>query len=173
MSLLNLNAQRTKAEVSTQVEAYLTKMGLRIQDRDFLRPWGGFFVIDEDQIRKFKDLFFGEIALTEEQYKMKLSPKILVVSPAARLSWQYHHRRAELWKLIAGKAGVVRSLSDEEGDTQQLEIGEAISLTQGERHRLVGLENWGVVAEIWMHTDPAHPSDESDIVRVSDDYSRS
>jgi hypothetical protein len=26
-------------------------------------------------------------------------------------------------------------------------------LQQGERHRLVGLEEWGVVAEIWQHTD--------------------
>jgi hypothetical protein len=44
---------------------------------------------------------------------------------------------------------------------------------KGERHRLIGLENWGVVAEFWQHTDPEHPSDEDDIVRVQDDYKRS
>ena len=46
-------------------------------------------------------------------------------------------------------------------------------MEMGERHRLVGLENWGVVAEFWQHTDPDHPSDEDDIVRVQDDYKRS
>jgi hypothetical protein len=37
---------------------------------------------------------------------------------------------------------------------------------------LIGLEGWGVVAEFWQHTDPDYPSDEDDIVRVQDDYSR-
>ena len=49
---------------------------------------------------------------------------------------------------------------------------EVVSLQQGERHRLIGTQGWGVVAEIWMHTDPNHPSDEADIVRLQDDYSR-
>jgi hypothetical protein len=40
------------------------------------------------------------------------------------------------------------------------------------RHRLVGLDNWGVVTEIWQHTDVEHPSDESDIVRLQDDFGR-
>jgi hypothetical protein len=34
------------------------------------------------------------------------------------------------------------------------------------------MDNWGVVAEIWQHTDPAVPSDEDDIIRVQDDYNR-
>jgi hypothetical protein len=29
-----------------------------------------------------------------------------------------------------------------------------------------------LVAEIWQHTDPENPSDEDDIVRVSDDFGR-
>jgi hypothetical protein len=49
---------------------------------------------------------------------------------------------------------------------------EVVSLQQGERHRLIGTQGWGVVAEIWMHTDPNHPSGEADIVRLQDDYSR-
>lgn len=47
-----------------------------------------------------------------------------------------------------------------------------MSLKQGERHRLVGVDEWGIVAEIWQHTDAAHPSDEDDIVRVQDDFGR-
>ena len=30
----------------------------------------------------------------------KLSPKILIVNPNSKLSWQYHHRRAEIWRCI-------------------------------------------------------------------------
>ena len=40
------------------------------------------------------------------------------------------------------------------------------------RHRLMGADNWGVVAEIWRHTNPSLPSEEDDIVRVQDDYGR-
>jgi mannose-6-phosphate isomerase len=38
---------------------------------------------------------------------------------------------------------------------------------------LVGLDQWGVVAEIWQHTDVTNLSDESDIVRLQDDFGRS
>jgi hypothetical protein len=51
-------------------------------------------------------------------------------------------------------------------------VGEVLHLDLGERHRLVGLGAWGVVAEIWRHTDVSSPSDEHDIVRVADDYDR-
>jgi mannose-6-phosphate isomerase len=49
---------------------------------------------------------------------------------------------------------------------------EQITLRQGERHRLIGLEGWGVLAEIWQHPDANHPSDENYIVRVQDDFGR-
>ena len=42
----------------------------------------------------------------------KLSPKILIVRPAARLSWQYHNRRAEIWQVYKGSAGIIRSNTD-------------------------------------------------------------
>ena len=50
--------------------------------------------------------------------------------------------------------------------------GEVIYFDNKERHRLVGLNKIGVVAEIWIHTDLNNPSDENDIVRISDDYKR-
>ena len=50
--------------------------------------------------------------------------------------------------------------------------GDQIHLKQGERHRLIGLKKQGLIAEIWLHTDPDHPSDEEDIVRVQDDFGR-
>ena len=102
----------------------------------------------------------------------KLSPKILVVKPDARLSWQYHHRRAETWRVISGPVGIIRSDNDVEGEMENYQIGEKIILHQGERHRLIGLNDWGLVAEFWQHTDAFNASDEEDIVRVQDDYSR-
>jgi hypothetical protein len=45
-------------------------------------------------------------------------------------------------------------------------------LKKGERHRLIGLDDYGVIAEIWQHIDTENPSDEDDIVRVQDDYGR-
>ena len=74
--------------------------------------------------------------------------------------------------MIGGEAGVVVSDTDEQTPVKKLELGESVSLNQGERHRLVGLEGWGVLAEIWKHTDPENPSDEEDIVRVEDDFGR-
>ena len=116
--------------------------------------------------------FFSHLSLEDFAGYEKLSPKILVVAPGQRLSWQYHHRRAELWKLIGGVAGVVISDTDEQTDLQNLEIGDIVNLKCGERHRLVGTEAYGVVAEIWQHTDTSNPSDEDDIVRVQDDFGR-
>jgi hypothetical protein len=74
--------------------------------------------------------------------------------------------------LVAGEAAVVTSPTDKEQDRKEILLGETITLTQGYRHRLVGLNNWGVIAEIWQHTDPDNPSDEDDIVRVQDDFGR-
>jgi mannose-6-phosphate isomerase len=68
--------------------------------------------------------------------------------------------------------GVISSLTDQEGELKKYQPGDRIVLKQGERHRLVGLEDWGVIAEIWQHTDASNPSDESDIVRVQDDFGR-
>ena len=102
----------------------------------------------------------------------KLNPKILIVKPNARLSWQYHNRRAEIWQIFKGSAGIIRSDSDIENDIEIYNEGGQIVLKQGERHRLIGLEDYSVIAEIWQHTDRDNPSDEDDIIRVQDDFGR-
>jgi mannose-6-phosphate isomerase len=167
-----LSLEGEKPEVFNSVEQYLSENGLNIAAKDFGRPWGGFFVIDESQAQKFGQLYFPNVELSTLRISGKLSPKILMVQAGKRLSWQYHHRRAEIWKLVAGTAGVITSDSDEEGALQKLKIGEIIRLKQGERHRLVGLDGWGMIAEIWQHTDVTQPSNEDDIVRVQDDFGR-
>ena len=50
--------------------------------------------------------------------------------------------------------------------------GDLIQFDKEERHRLVGLSKLGIVAEIWIHTDKNNPSNEDDIIRLQDDYSR-
>ena len=131
-----------------------------------------FFVIEEEDAEKFINIYFPHLTKEELAIAGKLSPKILVVAPAKRLSWQYHNRRAEIWKLIGGTAAVITSSTDHENEKMYLKIGDIVQLKQGERHRLVGLETWGIVAEIWRHTDAENPSDEEDIVRLQDDFGR-
>lgn len=161
-----------KAAIFGKTEKELKAQGFSIRQQDMSRPWGGFFVLDEAQAQAFADAYFDGMKTEELRISGKLSPKILLVAPHKRLSWQYHHRRAEIWKVLDGTVGVVTSDTDEEGGLKTLQPGELITLKQGERHRLVGLEGWGVLAEIWQHTDAGHPSDEDDIVRVQDDFGR-
>lgn len=169
---MNLSLTGSREVVFQNIAAYLKQEGFVVASHDFTRPWGGFFVLDESNAPAFAAKYFPEVDFSTLKIAGKLSPKILVVADNKRLSWQYHFRRAEIWKLIAGTAGVATSETDEQGPVKKLSIGEIVRLPKGQRHRLVGLEGWGVVAEIWQHTDAANPSDESDIVRLQDDFGR-
>jgi mannose-6-phosphate isomerase-like protein (cupin superfamily) len=158
-------------EIFSTIAAQLAEQGFSVVSADFSRPWGGFFVIDEGQIKQFAQTYFPHLADSLPQ-NQKLSPKILIVAPEKRLSWQYHFRRAEVWRVVDGPVAVAQSDTDAETTPATYQNGEFITLKQGERHRLIGKENWGVVAEIWQHTNPSNPSDEEDIVRVQDDFQR-
>jgi len=168
---LSFSPKINKDAALRSVEEFLLQK-FRIIAKDEKRPWGGFFVIDETQSELFIKEFFADIKETELSAPYRLSPKILVVAPGKKLSWQYHSRRAELWKVIGGEVGIVQSDTDEENELRKYKPYSIIKLNKGERHRLIGLDSWGVVAEIWQHTDPAHPSDEEDIVRLQDDFGR-
>jgi len=155
-----------------KIEQQIRNNNLNIVSFDFKRPWGGFFVIEEAQAQKFADIYFEGLNVENLRVAGKLSPKILLVKPEARLSWQYHYRRSETWKVLEGPVGIIRSFDDNQGQLNVVQTGEYIILVKQERHRLVGLDNWGIVAEFWQHTDVSNPSDEDDIVRVQDDYLR-
>jgi mannose-6-phosphate isomerase-like protein (cupin superfamily) len=146
-------------------------MGFKITDSDTQRPWGGFFYIDESQAQAFSNRFFNGLDVESLRIEGKLSPKILMVKPKAKLSWQYHNRRAEIWQVYKGSVGIVQSETDVENEMQTYKPGNQIKLNQGVRHRLIGLDDYGIVAEIWQHTN-AIPSDEEDIIRVQDDFGR-
>ena len=155
-----------------QTEEIIKSLGFRVISKDFERPWGGFLVIDESQAQDFSNQFFKGINIEELKISDKLSPKILIVNPESRLSWQYHHRRAEIWRVYKGEVGIIRSDDDSQNEIEIYREGDQITLKQGERHRLIGLDDYSVVAEIWQHTEKNHPSDEEDIVRVQDDFGR-
>ena len=155
-----------------EIEKEITSFGFKIISRDFERPWGGFLVINESQAQDFANKFFDGLNIDSLKIGGKLSPKILIVNPNSKLSWQYHHRRAEIWRVYKGSVGVSKSMDNNEQPMVILNEKDQIKLKQGERHRLIGLDDFGVVSEIWQHTDRDNPSDEEDIVRLSDDYGR-
>ena len=158
--------------IYTKIKKEIESFGFNVVSHDFERPWGGFLVIDETQAQEFSNKFFEGLDINTLKIGGKLSPKILIVKPAARLSWQYHNRRAEIWQVFKGSAGIIRSNSDVENEMEVYNEGDQIVLQQGERHRLIGLNEASVVAEIWQHTDATYPSDEDDIIRVQDDFGR-
>ena len=156
----------------TEIEKEIKSFGFEIISKDFQRRSGGFLVISEEQAQEFANKFFDGINVKNIKIGGKLSPKILVVKPNSKLSWQYHHRRAEIWKVFKGEVGVSRSFDDNQNPLIKLVTGDQIRLKKEERHRLIGLSDFAVIAEMWQHTDSNNPSDENDIVRISDDYGR-
>jgi mannose-6-phosphate isomerase-like protein (cupin superfamily) len=156
----------------TEIKENISLFNFSIVSENFKKPWGGFLVIDETQAQDFSNKFFKGLDVNTLKIGGKLSPKILIVKPKSRLSWQYHNRRAEIWQIFKGSAGIVKSDSDVENEMKVFNEGDQLILQQGESHRLIGLDDYCVVAEIWQHTDEDHPSDEDDIIRVQDDFGR-
>lgn len=151
----------------------LTAQGFEIAEIDAARPWGAFLRVVNEQADRFIQVYFGEVEVPESVRHGERSPKILLVAPHKRLSWQYHERRAEYWRVVRGTVGVLVSATNvQPSKPVLLETGETIELARGMRHRLVGTDRWGAVAEIWIHADPQNPSNEQDIFRLQDDYQR-
>jgi len=155
-----------------KIENEIKELGFDIISKDFERPWGGFLVINESQAQEFANKFFDGIDIQTLKIGGKFSPKILIVEPNSKLSWQYHHRRKEIWKVFKGNIGISRSHDNKQNAIVKLDEGDQVKLEKGERHRLIGLDDYAVLAEIWQHTDSNHPSDENDIVRLDDEYGR-
>ena len=153
----------------TKIREEIESLGFNVINFDFNRPWGGFLLINESQSQDFINIFFSKENLEIEG---RLSPKILIVNPNSRLSWQFHNRRKEIWRVYKNSVGIIRSMDNNQNEMEILNEGDIIKFQTEERHRLVGLSDIGVVAEIWIHTDFNNPSDEQDIVRLQDDYSR-
>lgn len=165
---------KDKMEAIQKVSQYFLTKGYKIIDLDVLRPWGFYFYFDPDQTLKFISDFFDEVDLSSIDTSLPLQPKVLVFEPGKVNSWQYHDRRAEIWRVITPSMHATVSQNDKEPRAKILKFCDVIYFTQGMRHRGGAARgDWGAVAEIWQHTNPSNPSDEDDIVRLQDDFGRS
>ena len=171
---IDLSADRLSEHVNNDIANILTHNGYEVVIKDYSRPWGGFNQLNNNNAESFLRDFFSDTELSEAQltYGAPLSPKILVVKPGCRLSWQYHNRRAESWAYLTDGA-YYKSLNNDQGEQQAAKSGDVVQFSKSERHRLVGAAgHYTLVAEIWQHVYPDNLSDESDIIRLQDDYSR-
>lgn len=158
-----------------RVKDMIDDLGFEIAEADEDRPWGAFYRLSDHEAERFIHDFFPGLTVHDAKLghsDVVLSPKFLLVTPGAKLSWQFHHRRAELWRFLT-VGSYYKSDTDVAGKRYTAKIGESVQFAQGERHR-ASAEGAGyvLIAEIWQHTDPKLPSDESDIVRLEDDYNR-
>ena len=107
------------------------------------RPWGKYFVIED-----------------EAHYKLKR----IEVNPGQRLSYQFHHHRQEFWTIVEGEAVVI--LDEKE---IALKYGESIFIPLGSKHRI---ENRGSELLVFIEVQTGSYFGEDDIVRLQDDYKR-
>ncbi len=164
-----------KEVVTSDIVHTLEVAGYTVVETNTQKPWGAYVRIKNDQADDFVHEFFP--GLSPEGARLgietaELSPKILIVSPGQRLSWQYHNRRAERWTFLTDGA-YNKSESDDEGERYAAQAGDVVQFAKSERHRLNGIsDGYVIVAEIWQHTDAEQPSNEDDIIRLQDDYVR-
>lgn len=175
LSSINVNGDVEKQKLLNNISEVMENNNYTIEDVDSGRPWGAFLRFRNEEADNFVGDFFPDINPVEARLgdpDAELSPKILIVSPEQRLSWQYHERRAERWAFITG-GKYDKSLTDDEQGPIDIKSGESVQFSPLERHRLIGrVASYTLVAEIWQHADSNNPSNEDDIIRLSDDYSR-
>ncbi len=107
------------------------------------RPWGRFFVIQDDN-----------------DYKIKR----IEVNSGHRLSYQYHKKRSEHWIIVKGQATIKL-----ENNTIIKNPGESIYIPKEAAHRIQNNSTETlVIIEIQLGTYFG----EDDIVRIEDDYNR-
>ena len=174
--LPGLKASTPKRVAMAQVRDAIEELEYTVVDQDENKPWGAYYRFASNQAERFIAEFFPGKSLADMQLghsDVELSPKILLVAPGQRLSWQFHNRRAEIWRFLS-KGAYHKSLTDEPGERHTAKVGYIIQFRQNERHRLCTFDDtsYTLVAEIWQHTDPTQLSDEADIIRLQDDYQR-
>ena len=107
------------------------------------RPWGSFFVLDE-----------------EPGFKVKR----IVVTPGGRLSLQSHRHRAEHWTVVSGEPTVTIGES-----VRTLRRGDSVDIGLCDVHRL---ENFGDRDVEVIEVQFGDYLGEDDIVRYEDVYQR-
>ncbi len=75
--------------VVLRVRASLAGAGLTVVGEDLKRPWGGFLMIAQTEVAEFIRVYFRDTSLQDTREQLALSPKLLLVAPGRRMSWQY------------------------------------------------------------------------------------
>ena len=114
-----------------------------LSHRRVYRPWGYFESVDSG-----------------ERYQVKR----LMVKPGHALSLQLHHKRAEHWVVVSGRARVTRG-----EDTLYLEENQSTFIPVGTKHRL---ENAGKEPLLIIEVQSGSYLGEDDIERFDDRYGR-
>ncbi len=144
--------------------------GLVVAEIDADRPWGGFIRFSEDTLPSFLQHYWrAEIPSLQGRQE----PKILVVAPSRRLSLQFHRKRSEWWCVLEGTPMI--TLGPDRASLSSFEAGPgtAVHIPCRHPHRLQGAPTgWALIAEIWVHENTEFPSEETDIVRLEDDFDR-
>lgn len=107
------------------------------------RPWGEYWVLEDAPTHKVKRI---------------------KVNPGGRLSYQYHHKRSEVWTIIQGVGRITLN-----GEVRDYHSGETIFIPQGDKHRI---ENPGTEPCVFIEVQHGSYFGEDDIVRIEDDYNR-
>ena len=107
------------------------------------RPWGSYTVLHDPEDCKVKRIS---------------------VKPSERLSYQYHHKREEIWVFISGKGTV--TLND---NLVFVKAGSIVHIPIGAKHRI---ENTGEENLDFVEVQLGTYFGEDDIVRLKDDYDR-
>ncbi len=132
--------------LSSKIKSVLPKLSnpeLTQSHRTVVRPWGSFSVLVDNAYFKVKSI---------------------VVNPGKRLSLQKHKFRSEVWTVVRGLANVTI-----DNKVFDLQVNETCFIAQGSVHRLANQTSDPVeIVEI----QTGESFDESDIVRIEDDYNR-
>ena len=108
-----------------------------------IRPWGEYQVLEDAPTHKVKRI---------------------KVKPGGRLSYQFHHKRAEVWTIVDGVGRITL-----DGAIKDYKAGEVIQIPLMAKHRI---ENPGNKNLVFVEVQHGTYFGEDDIVRIEDDYDR-
>ena len=108
-----------------------------------VRPWGQYWVLEDADTHKVKRI---------------------EVKPGGRLSYQYHHKRAEVWTMVQGTGRVTLN-----GVKEDYTTGKTVIIPLGAKHRI---ENVTDEKLVFIEVQYGTYFGEDDIVRIEDDYNR-
>lgn len=109
-----------------------------------IRPWGKYFVLDNQESHKVKRIR---------------------IKPGGRLSYQYYHKRSEVWTIVSGVGRITL-----DGETKDYYYGDVIQIPHGMKHRI---ENPSSSEDcVFIEVQLGTYFGEDDIVRIEDDYDR-